>query len=298
MITRKTDNILTALAGTTAGLAYLDAKFHVRKDIKSLLTLRAMMKDYIPYAAANKRSLWYRFEESVHRMPADEPAAWTRETGDIGYAQFYKLTLRYANWLKDDLGVRPGEFVAFYLMNSLEFLALYLATWAIGAAPSMINYNLSGQGLVHCLKMGSPRIIIVDEDEGCQARIQGISKELDSSGLRPVVLDRMLKGHVATFPADRPGDEWRAGVQDGDATILLFTRYVRTFLSLRCRNLSIRLTNDGSQWHNWLPERTEISRLARLAIDRRALTDDRHRRWTQRHTLLRPNAVLPRHRLD
>lgn len=126
--------------------------------------------------------------------------------------------------MKDELGVRPGELVAFYLINSLEMIAAYLATWAIGAAPSMINYNLGGKGLLHCLSIGGSRVILVDEDEACQTRIKEQRAEIDALGIKVQLLDRMQKGQIAYSSAERPGDEWRAGVKDTDPTMMLFTR--------------------------------------------------------------------------
>lgn len=131
---------------------------------------------------------------------------------------------KYANWMKDEMGVRPGELVAFYLMNSLEMLVAVWATWAIGAAPSMINYNLSGKGLVHCLSMGAPRVLLVDADDDCQARIQDSRAEIEKLGMQTLVLDRFMKDEILRSSDERPGDEWRNGVVDDDPTILLFTR--------------------------------------------------------------------------
>lgn len=221
-----------ALAGATAAGAYLNAKFHVKKDITQLWTLFSARKEYESYAKANKRSLWYRFEEQVERVP-DEPAIWSRPSGDITYREVHRLACRYANWMKDDLGVRPGELVAFYLMNSLEMIVCYLATWAIGAAPSMINNSLSGKGLIHCLSIGGARVLLVDEDESCRQRIEEARSEIEALGYNHIkVMDRMQKGEIAHCSDERPGNEWRNNVQDHDPTKLLFTRFVTKLLAL------------------------------------------------------------------
>lgn len=72
--------------------------------------------------------------------------------------------------------------------------------------------------------MGAPRVVLVDEDEACQARVEEQRKEIDALGIKIVLLDRMQKGRIGYASAERPGNEWRNGVKDTDATMMLFTR--------------------------------------------------------------------------
>lgn len=57
------------------------------------------------------------------------------------------------NWLIDDLGIQVDEVVAMDGGNSPEYLMLWFALDAIGAVPSFVNWNLTGTGLVHCVKV-------------------------------------------------------------------------------------------------------------------------------------------------
>ena len=52
-----------------------------------------------------------------------------------------------------DLGVKVGEVVAIDGGNSAEYLLLWFALDAIGAITSFVNWNLTGAGLVHCVKV-------------------------------------------------------------------------------------------------------------------------------------------------
>lgn len=57
------------------------------------------------------------------------------------------------NWLIDDLGIQVDEVVAMDGGNSPGYLMLWFALDAIGAVPSFVNWNLTGTGLVHCVKV-------------------------------------------------------------------------------------------------------------------------------------------------
>ena len=52
-----------------------------------------------------------------------------------------------------DLGIQKGEIVAIDGPNSPEYLMLWFALDGIGAVPSFVNCNLTGQPLLHCVKV-------------------------------------------------------------------------------------------------------------------------------------------------
>lgn len=146
-------------------------------------------------AQQNKRSLYYMFEEQA-LLRGDAACIWYRPTGDgaapdtppatSSWRETYDSVNRYAQFLLDN-HVAPGDFVATYLMNSPDFIHHLLGSWAIGAAPALVNYHLTGEGLVHCLKVASSKILVVDEDEGCQQRVQQVRPRLEELGIRVVV---------------------------------------------------------------------------------------------------------------
>jgi acyl-coenzyme A synthetase/AMP-(fatty) acid ligase len=60
---------------------------------------------------------------------------------------------RVGNWLIEELDVGVGEVVAVDGGNSPEYLLLWFALDAVGASISFVNWNLTGEGLVHCVKV-------------------------------------------------------------------------------------------------------------------------------------------------
>jgi acyl-CoA synthetase (AMP-forming)/AMP-acid ligase II len=173
----------------------------------------------------NKRQcLYYLFEASVKRRPHDD-CLWSRE-GCYTWAEAYERVNQYAQWYLAQ-GVKPRELVSFYLTNSPDFMFAWLGLWAIGAAPAMINYNLAGKALVHCLKVPGSKLMLVDEDEELVGRIEDARKDIEGGlGIKICVVDAAFKEGIRAMSAERPDDVYREGVQGNWPLALFYTRWV------------------------------------------------------------------------
>lgn len=101
-----------------------------------------------------------------------------------------------------------------YLHNSAEFIMLMFATLCIGAGPALINYNLEGKALMHCLAVCESKLLIADSDAECQRRIEGSRQQLEAAGTKIVTLDASLKESVSSrATAQPPEDELRRGMK-------------------------------------------------------------------------------------
>lgn len=120
-------------------------------------------------------------------------------------------------------GVRPGDLVAMYLLNSADFLMIMFATLCIGAGPAFINYNLEGKALMHCLAVCETKLLIADDDSGCQQRLNGSRPEIESAGTRIVTLDSTLKKSIKAQPAIVPEDKYRSGMKGDHPYCLIYT---------------------------------------------------------------------------
>jgi len=225
-----------ATAAAAAGLAYLDAKFHVRKDVSVLRGRSRMLKAYgtagesarpqTPNCVANdlqvaeKRvSLWYFIEENV-LAKGDREALWSRD-GRCTWAELYVRSNQYANWFLSQ-GVRPGDLVGFMMVNSPEFPLAWIGLWAIGAAPAMINYHLPGPALLHCLKISSAKLTIVLGGPEVHERIGAVRSDVEAMGMKIVNLDQ-VRNEIGSLPPTRPGDHLREKVTGTDPYALFYT---------------------------------------------------------------------------
>lgn len=145
----------TAAAGTVAAAAYLDAKYHIRHDLNILRKAGnsfATMRFLENAVKKDEMLMFFILEDHALRQRPNqlflifENRTWT-------YLEFYKCILRVGNWLLKDLGIQRGEIVALDGDNSPEYLMLWLALEGIGAVPSFVNNNLTGNSLTHCVKV-------------------------------------------------------------------------------------------------------------------------------------------------
>jgi len=148
-------------------------------------------------------------------------AIWSRD-GVYTWSQAYNIVLQYANYFLE-LGAKPRELVGFYLTNTPEFMFTWLGLSAIGTAPAMVNYHLSGEALVHCVQLTGVKILLVDWDEECQARVEASRAELEALGVKIVILNDAARHHVSTLPTTRPADSYRRGLTPADPGFLLYT---------------------------------------------------------------------------
>lgn len=96
----------------------------------------------------------------------------------------------------------------------------------VGCAPAMINFNLSGDALLRCLRISGAVILLVDEDSGCQARIDQEGDKIKSElNMCIVPLSEDLKSEIGMGKAFRIGDQYRKDVCGDTPIALLYTRY-------------------------------------------------------------------------
>ncbi|KAL2837374.1 hypothetical protein BJX68DRAFT_273091 [Aspergillus pseudodeflectus] len=206
------------VAGGWTAMAYADAKFHLTKDLADIWKSRRGRRELARVVQSERISAWYAFEEQCHKS-WNRRAIWWRERS-YTYGQMYQAVCQYAQWMLRQ-GVRPGEFVAVYLANCPEFMIIWFACVSLGAAPALLNYNLEGKALLHCLEICETRLLILgDSVQGGIAEVRG---EIEGRGIKVEVLDAVLKELVSAMPSERIPDDARQGVQAKDPFALVYT---------------------------------------------------------------------------
>ncbi|KAJ5180144.1 hypothetical protein N7492_003354 [Penicillium capsulatum] len=210
-----------ALVGGTTVAAYLNAKFHIKKDITGIVHLKQSERNYARASEQGRGNPWFIFLETVQRYP-DTVCLWTRDRS-YTLRDIRDQACQYAHYFLS-IGVKKGDLVAFYLQNRSEFMIAWVALWSIGCAPAAINYNLSGDALVHCLQISGAKITLVDEDPTCRARVDECRAKLEGDlGLTLTNLDESLKAHIGTFPATLPPLDLGLNIPGDFPAILLYT---------------------------------------------------------------------------
>ena len=142
------------------------------------------------------------------------------------YAESYELVLKYARWLKDTHGVQKNEIIAMDFKNSPQFVWLWFALWSLGAQPAFINTNLRDNAFIHCVKISSARLLILDPELGDamtdEARSQ-FAPDDKGRAVETVVLDSALEQHIHSLTPYRAPNEARSGAMAADASLLIYT---------------------------------------------------------------------------
>jgi citronellyl-CoA synthetase len=103
------------------------------------------------------------------------------EGRSIGWRSFNLLANRYANALKAQ-GVRAGDSVSIMLENRIEMLAVLIAVNKLGAIAGLINTNLRGAPLQHCVSQIDSKKLIVGEELVSAVDEVRVELSLTSSG--------------------------------------------------------------------------------------------------------------------
>ncbi|KAL9080546.1 MAG: hypothetical protein Q9157_000688 [Trypethelium eluteriae] len=212
-----------------AVLAYLNAKYQVSYDWQLLSNFISGSVRLAIRERRDRANIFYTLEDlALHKKKGER--IWIMYEGQTWtYKQAYDIILRYGQWLKTRHGVQPGEIVAMDCMNSPMFVWFWFGLWSIGSKPAFINYNLTGRPLLHCVKVSTARLLLVDEEvrnNFTQEVIEELSSPSFREGQRPFetvfISPSVLASIEASHPVREP-DAVRSGPKMQDMSILIYT---------------------------------------------------------------------------
>src|ERR1700722_15571557 len=108
---------------------------------------------------APTRTLPVVIDELADRF-GDAPALLS-DRERFSFRELSDRSRRYARWAMDQ-GLSAGDVVALLMPNRPEYMAIWLGLSRLGITTALINTQLRGASLAHCLNVAEPRHIIVD----------------------------------------------------------------------------------------------------------------------------------------
>lgn len=222
-----------AIPAAAAALAYLNAKFAVAADVFVLNGLVALLWVGPRLEKKDRVNVFYVFEDlalspkSANRLflllPPDSelPNQRTQWT----YAQSYETVLKYAAWLKEKFDIRRNEIVGMDFTNKPQFLWLWLALWSLGAVPAFMNTNLRGKPFIHCAKLSTSRLMIIDpaiQDVLDEKTLLALASN-EKGPIEPFVLDDATEARIHALPPYRAPNDVRKGTLTRDPALLIYT---------------------------------------------------------------------------
>src|SRR5882672_2306945 len=88
-----------------------------------------------------------------------DAAALLSDRERFSYRELAARSNRYARWALAQ-GIRKGDTICLLMPNRPEFLALWLGVTRIGGVVALLNTNLTGLALAHCVNIVNPQHII------------------------------------------------------------------------------------------------------------------------------------------
>ena len=114
-------------------------------------------------------------------------------------------------------------------MNTPRFIFLCMAIWCLGARPGFINYNLTGDPLLHCIKTSTSRIIFVDDEVSSNITAEVAAKLADprfregGGSVEVVFFDQAVQQEIVEARCVREPDSTRSGVKGHEMSSLIYT---------------------------------------------------------------------------
>ena len=92
----------------------------------------------------------------------DKPALLSKEQ-TLTYRELDNRANQYARWAQAQ-GVKKGDCVALLMPNKPEYMAAWLGVILAGGVCALLNTNLTGASLAHCINIVTPKAVIVDAE--------------------------------------------------------------------------------------------------------------------------------------
>lgn len=133
----------------------------VRKDFLFVVRIgKAVIR--VSRMAKRRSRIFPDVVEDMARRFSDKAALLSdRET--FTYSELNARANRYARWAKAN-GVAKGDTVCLLMPNRPEYVAIWLGITRMGGVVALLNTNISGKALAHCINIVSPKHVIVADD--------------------------------------------------------------------------------------------------------------------------------------
>lgn len=112
--------------------------------------------------ARNRTRTFSDAAEDLAKKYADRPALLSEHEA-LTYAEYDGRANRYGRWAMAN-GVEKGDVVCLLMANRPEYAAIWLGIVRAGGVVALLNTNLRGAALAHCVNIVRPKHVIVAAD--------------------------------------------------------------------------------------------------------------------------------------
>lgn len=200
---------------------------NIRRDMRFAKGLRRLLKRIKPIDLDSADLVCDDWEEAVDRFPDHVAIQDDRLT--LTYRELDAMANRFGHWAQSRR-LKRGDTIALVMLNRAEYLAAWLGFSKVGVATALINTNLTGHALAHCLTISNASQVVTDGD--CWRKVEE-ARPLVGRNLMLWVLGladadeaderRGLDKPVRGGSSVRPARSVRAGLTNRDTALYIYT---------------------------------------------------------------------------
>lgn len=200
---------------------------NIRRDLKFAAGLRRLLKRIKPIALDSNVLVCDDFEEAVDKF--SENIALQDEHRSLTYRDLDGMANRYAHWARSR-NLRRTDVIGLVMTNRAEYIAAWMGFSKAGIATALINTNLTGQALAHCLNIAGVAVVVADEEtwRNCEEARPFVSRTmmlwvLGLQDADEVSERRGLDNAVRSGSSVRPNRAIRDGITNRDTALYIYT---------------------------------------------------------------------------
>ena len=99
-----------------------------------------------------------RFQETARKYP--NKVAILFEDRKMTFKELDEMSNKVANLLRSTTNLQRGDTIAVFMENCPEYIVVYLGLSKIGVTGALINHNLTGDSLAHCIRIANSSGVI------------------------------------------------------------------------------------------------------------------------------------------
>ncbi|RZJ27463.1 MAG: long-chain-acyl-CoA synthetase, partial [Brevundimonas sp.] len=182
---------------------------NIRRDLRFVKGLRLLLGRIKPITMDSVDLVCDDWEEAVDKF-ADHIAIQD-DRRSISYRDLDAMANRFGHWAVSRR-LKRGDTVALVMQNRAEYIAAWMGFSKVGVGTALINTNLTGHALAHCLTISNASQVVTDED--CWGKVEDARPLVDRNMMLWVLgladedeaderrgLDKPVRGGSSVRPA-------------------------------------------------------------------------------------------------
>jgi len=151
--------------------------------------------------------------------------AFIEDEKELSYDDMELYANRVAAWAQAE-GCKVGDTVAVFVRNRAEYVPIWFGLSKVGIIPALLNYQLTGPALAHCLNISDAKLLILDHEMADQWAAA-------KSDVKAKIEVFAAFGEVENYPSfdltisnqipNRPDKSIRANIKAGEQCMKMFT---------------------------------------------------------------------------